>query len=254
MLKQPIVQPLPHNLQNWSFKGLDCSGWDFSGRDIRGCNFLGSNLHHADFSNCTAGRSQQQINREITMMILGAIVGAIGILIILHPIGIQTYSNATTDAMIYAVGDANRAAILRGSVLGFIMWGLFCFVGTRLSILSMMTMFMTVPLTLLLDIAVSTVNLGLRSWIDILFLAVIIFCAIVFCFFNYKNVIAKEFKNTIGTSFQGANLNGLNFTDALLNNCSFQKADTSDITWTNAAIDRCQGLKTARLSDESPQN
>ncbi len=45
-----ISQPLPQDLCDRSFRGMDCEGWDFSGRDIRGCDFSNAVLNSADFT------------------------------------------------------------------------------------------------------------------------------------------------------------------------------------------------------------
>jgi hypothetical protein len=61
MSRHIVVQPLPQNIQDWSFRGLNCTRWDFSGRDIRGCDFRNANLHGASFAECNTGKSTRQI-------------------------------------------------------------------------------------------------------------------------------------------------------------------------------------------------
>ena len=73
MPRLAITQPLPQNLRNQSFKGMNCEGWDFAGRDIRGCDFSNAKLNGATFSKVIAGRSRKQI--IINLLIAGAFAG-----------------------------------------------------------------------------------------------------------------------------------------------------------------------------------
>ena len=56
-------------------------------------------------------------------------------------------------------------------------------------------------------------------------------------FFGFSLVSAalaiQEVKNATGTNFKGANLKGVDFSHATLNNCNFKDADTSHINWSH---------------------
>ena len=56
----------------------------------------------------------------------------------------------------------------------------------------------------------------------------LVFLAIVF---DLAREIIKDFKNEVGTNFQGANLKYINFNYAKLKNCKFENADTRYINW-----------------------
>jgi hypothetical protein len=79
MSRPPIAQPLPFDISNWSFRGMDCEGWNFSGRDIRGCDFRNAKLKGANFSGAIAGANQKQRFKHNLIMIPVVITGlAIG--------------------------------------------------------------------------------------------------------------------------------------------------------------------------------
>jgi uncharacterized protein YjbI with pentapeptide repeats len=76
-----ITQPLPRDLRNQSFCGLDCAGWDFAKRDLRGCDFRNANLNGANLSQVIGSKSQKQI----VAMIAGAVAGVITGVFASHP-------------------------------------------------------------------------------------------------------------------------------------------------------------------------
>ena len=53
-----------------------------------------------------------------------------------------------------------------------------------------------------------------------------------FAIYSAREAI-KEFKNAVGTNFQGADLKQVDFSHATLNNCKFDNADTSYINWSH---------------------
>ena len=118
MPRLAITQPLPQDLRNWSFKGMQCEGWDFAGRDIRGCDFSNAKLNGANFTRVIAGRSQKQI--IISLLIVGAVVG----------------TGTGTGALLNAIGVFGKEQLFVGLALGVaaIMFFSFSFVSFALTI------------------------------------------------------------------------------------------------------------------------
>jgi Pentapeptide repeats (8 copies) len=228
-----LVPPLPQDLQNRSFKGMDCAGWDFSGRDIRGCDFRKSNLRDADFTGVHTGRTKQQINREKIGIPIGVILGVV------FGVMLMTAHKTPTVSTLESLDAAARMAEFTIVTAVALMFGAIAtFVWLRLSA-GMMAMTGAMSIA---PLSVPIFNL-INSPLNALPIKVVIF--IVGAVFSsgagvfYYRLTVKLFHNAIGTDFQGANLSGANFTDAMLKNCAFKQADLSQANWTNVSTSRC---------------
>jgi uncharacterized protein YjbI with pentapeptide repeats len=228
-----IVPPLPHNLQNQSFRGMDCGGWDFSGRDIRGCNFQNSNLHGADFTDCNAGRSPQQIDRDKMAIFLGLFLGIIfGIVMMTSPPSSSILTRESIDANFQAAMLKNIIAtiILLGTIGIFSLLGMTTGLTAMTGSLSMSSM-CTVIFSLMHSPLIELWHGGIIFVVNGVFLSILgVF---------YYRIIIKQFCDEIGTNFQNANLSSANFTNATLKNCRFDRADLSQTNLTNVSIDHC---------------
>jgi uncharacterized protein YjbI with pentapeptide repeats len=238
MPQQPIVQPLPQNLQNWSFKGLDCSGWDFSGRNIRGCNFLGCNLTGVNFSNCNAGRSKAENNRSILTMILSVGLSTAFVARLFFGWGLQKYSSTMTEQYLDKVHQSNQSIIL---ITGIIFFAAMLSLMAIDIIVASTTICTVILFAFIGSFILSAVNLGGSAWGLALILLFVIFIPVGIGKY-YFPLFVRNWKNLIGTNFQGANLRGADFTNANLSNCLFNQADVSNVNWANVAAKNCQGL------------
>jgi hypothetical protein len=233
-MRQPqLVPPLPPDLQNRSFKGMNCAGWDFSGRDIRGCDFRDSNLSAADFTGCYAGRSPRQIYRDRVGISIGLILGVIFPLVLM-----TSYKSPKilTDESIAAAGRMGGYTIGIGLILLLAAIAILQFLGMnsglRLMSCGMSISSFSVPMFSLMDSPVIelTGRIMIFTILVVLSLGLGIF---------YWRLTVKDYHYAIGTNFQSANLGGANFTDARLMNCAFKKADLSHTNWTNVESGRC---------------
>ena len=210
-----IAQPLPQDLRNGSFRGMNCEGWDFEGRDIRGCDFRNAKLKGANFSQVIAGRSRKQIIVELLIAVIFVVALAVSV------------ASMFAGAVIFAVTVSVTVAF--AIIFAVVFIGLFvvAFIG----------------------IFVSASALGVAGWaaIDvfsegripkgIFFSVIAIVCLIIFLYFLRESI--REFKNLTGTNFKGADLQGVNFSHATLNNCNFDQADTRYVNWSHVEeIDR----------------
>jgi Pentapeptide repeats (8 copies) len=228
-----LVPPLPQDLQNRSFKGMDCAGWDFSGRDIRGCDFRKSNLSDADFTGVHTGRTQQQINRETIGIPIGLILGIVfGVMLTTAHKSPAVLTHESIDAA-FRVGMVTMVIAV---ALMFTAIVIFSFLRLNAALMSMVGTFWITYLS-------SSIFPLINSSLITLPIGVVIFvvgaaCSSGFGVFYYRQAV-KQFHNAIGTDFQGANLIGTNFTDAILKNCAFKDTDTSQANWTNVSTSRC---------------
>ena len=117
-LKRSIAQPLPMDIRDWSFRGLECQCWDFSGRDIRGCDFRNAKLNAANFSEAIAGRSakQQIIDIGIAFAVAFIVTGAVAAVVT----GAFAFAFAFVIAVAVAVAGAFAgAALARNAIDSF---------------------------------------------------------------------------------------------------------------------------------------
>ena len=196
MSRPPIAQPLPVDLRNWSFRGMNCAGWDFSRRDIRGCDFRNANLKGVNFSNAIAGATQKQQFKHVIMLIPAVFTGfAIGLFLV--------GSGASTGGMVVFVAWKKRPIIFDFALSG-LFWG--TVLGASLKITSALS---NGKAAYAMGIA-SIAFLGLAIW------------------WSYE--AKKSFKSKIGTTFKNANLEDVNFSDAVLDNCNFDKANLTNVS------------------------
>ena len=198
-LKRSIAQPLPMDIRDWSFRGLECQCWDFSGRDIRGCDFRNAKLNAANFSEAIAGRSakQQIIDIGIAFAVAFIVTGAVAAVVTGAVAAVVTGAFAFAFAFVIAVavavaGAFAGAALARNAIDSF---------------------------------AKGQILLGIVF-------SVLAIAAFVFAIYSAREAV-KEFKNATGTDFSGACLKSVDFTDATLSNCKFDDAETSYVNWTN---------------------
>lgn len=196
MSRPPIVQPLPIDLRNWSFRGIDCTAWDFSGRDIRGCDFGNAKLKGANFSGAIAGANQRQQFKYLIMMIPAVIIGlAIGSFLV----GVSASIAPPT-----AFGFWKKRPVVFDFVITGIFWG--AFLGASVKIASALSNGRT------------AYAMGIAS-IAFLVIAIV-----------WTNEARISFKSKIGTTFKNANLEGANFSKAVLGNCNFDKANLTNVS------------------------
>jgi Pentapeptide repeats (8 copies) len=258
MPRRIISQPLPIDLRNWSFRGMDCVGWDFEGRDIRGCDFTNARLNQANFKQVVAGRSQKQsildAVRTVAIVLLLAAPVAIAFLTVFiwadvvvfgfddYPRGVPTASQVV---FVYAVAIVQFIA----SVTGFM--GTVVLVSKIIALRSKFT-----PMSVLKKVLAGTlvgtfVGAGLLSFLlfsdrsehtnqtleffyKILgcgFGAVAIVCLVVS--YILTRSILRAMKNSTGTTFKGASLSDANFSNAILNNCNFDQAAIDVVNWSD---------------------
>lgn len=196
MSRPPIVQPLPIDLRNWSFRGMDCAGWDFSRRDIRGCDFRNAKLNGANFSGAIGGINQKKQFKTLIMMILAVITGlAIGASFVEVRAGI-----ASPGVLVFW---KKRPVIFDFAITG-IFWGAFFAA--------------SIKIIRALSSGTTAYAMGLAA---IAFLVIAIF---------WTDETRNAFNSKIGTTFTNANLEGANFSDAILDNCNFDKANLTNVS------------------------
>lgn len=207
MARHSIAQPLPVDLRNWSFRGMDCEGWDFSGRDIRGCDFRNAKLNGANFSGVIAGRSKKQIIRDILLAFIFTLVFIFATKVnivekFMQPIFL------IVSGLFFSLTSSIRSASFEGSIAAtFMMLGM-----------------AIIAASAALDLFAR--GRALDGMLPGLFSITFLLCGI----YSIHDAIQK-FKSSIGTTFKGANLAYVNFSHATLNNCNFNKAETSYVNW-----------------------
>jgi uncharacterized protein YjbI with pentapeptide repeats len=205
--KRVISQPLPVDIRDWSFRGLDCQGWDFSGRDIRGCDFRNAKLNGANFSRAIAGRSKKQLKRN-TIIIFGLAFGFGFALLFVHE---APYANTSTR--IYA----SLSAIISASAFAGT-GGLVAIVGAFTGVVS--------ARNAIDSLAKGEVIVGLA-------LSLLTLAMFILAFLSSRVAAAKKFKGSTGTDFSDATLRFADFSDAVLNNCKFDGAEINYVNWKN---------------------
>ncbi len=206
-MSHPIItQPLPHDLRNWSFQGMNCEGWDFSGRDIRGCDFSRAKLAGANFRGVIAGRSQEQNINEIKWVIfllpLSTISAALVALFIIGNIvsPIDT-EKRWHDNLAFAISIA----------IAFTVEAIFIIPN---SISAAMMSFEQGNIQYGFGWSVASV--------------VILVMALVMA-----SQAVTRFKIEPGTNFYSADLEGASFRNATLSSCNFDVACVKDVDWSN---------------------
>ena len=211
MPRHPITQPLPQDLRNQSFRGMNCERWDFSGRDIRGCNFRNTKLNGANFSKAIAGRSKKQITNDVVLIIAGVFAVAVAVALAVAGMGVGVGAGAVAGIFAGAGAGAGAGALavaVAGALAGV---GLLAGTGAGLRAIEAFAKGQTLE--------------GV-SW------SVTAIVSFMFAIYSARKAM-KEFKNEVGTNFQGADLKQVNFSHATLNNCKFDNADTSHIDWSH---------------------
>jgi Pentapeptide repeats (8 copies) len=237
MPRPNLVPPLPQDLQNRSFKGMNCAGWDFSGRDIRGCDFRKSNLSDADFTGVHTGRTNQQINREKIGIPIGLILGVVFAIVLM-----TAYKSPAilTRESIDAAARMATLTLAIGMTLMFVAVAGFQFFSLSTGLISMTAALMLGMMATNMFSLMDSMSRMSQPQYELMAIAFIVHAIILpgLSIFYYRQM-TKIFRNAIGTDFQGANLSGANFTDAMLKNCAFKDADISQANWTNVETSRC---------------
>jgi uncharacterized protein YjbI with pentapeptide repeats len=225
MPRRVIAQPLPMDLRNWSFRGLNCEGWNFQGRDLRGCDFRNANLSSTNFSKTVNGRSRKQNVRDVVIVLFRSAMAAFAFFV------------AFSSVFMTAAFSANQPDIEKGYALAtaFLMAGVLIFLGAVI-LVSVGTV-IRADVFAGASLGTSTVT-GLRSveaslggqiLAGISFGVVTIFC-LVLSLDRIRESI-RELKNATGTNFKSAILENADFSSAKLDNCNFDEADTSYVNW-----------------------
>ena len=215
-----ISQPLPQDLRNWSFREMNCECWDFSGRDIRGCNFSNAKLNGANFSQVIAGRSQRQNAQHMILkaILAGLLTGPFTGTFIALGAGAGTGEFTSEDIAPFLSALIGVAAVI-GAVTGAV-------IGVSAAIFA--------------DLGMVFAWIAIRSSSRLE--SRVAFAIIAVMFFWFALLMAeqhiREFQNSTGTSFRGANLQKADFSQATLNNCTFGGAEISYVNWSDA-----QGLR-----------
>ena len=248
MPRRVIAQPLPTNIRNWSFRGLDCAGWDFSGRDIRGCDFSRAQLQGANFSRVTAGRSREQVIREILILFIVAIVVSFLLLITVNASSIDEIRNVVTlvvAGIAATVGGLAMACIFilesAGAADGTFRFVISLTFAVAILVLCLFA-FSSTGLRAFESFSLGQMAIGiLWSTAGILFLAPTLYAT---------NETIRGFKQMTGTNFMYANLQRADFSFAMLNNCNFSKANTTYVNWSNVTENNRSTLNLNRIQKD----
>jgi uncharacterized protein YjbI with pentapeptide repeats len=245
MPRRVIAQPLPLDLRNWSFRGANCEGWDFSGRDIRGCDFRNAKLKGANFRGVIAGRSQRQILATVAGSIAGAGTGVITGLIVGAGAGAST---GALVGVLVAGAVAGAVAVLIGAVavLGTVLGAS---AGTvAIAVIGSVTVLVAGSVTVLGvvfgAVAVYVFESG-NILGGIVGLILAIGCLLI-AFYSAREAI-REIKAATGTDFASADLQGVDFSHAKLNNCNFAGVNTQYVNWSHATGNHTSILKDTHI-------
>jgi uncharacterized protein YjbI with pentapeptide repeats len=221
MPRRVIAQPLPMDLRNWSFRGLNCQGWDFEGRDIRGCDFGSAYLYKANFSQCTTGRTLKQIIYDffvVFFMTSIVIVAAISI-------GDKAFFfvNILSSVQVLSSREPNEVKNFFGITKRNFYIILAAFAGAYLG-------------TSLYPISSSINALQKEDILGAFLWGLASFIFIGFAILNL-NSIKQELKQRFGTSFSTSYLTNANFSGSILHNCNFDGSSLQFINWHKATGD-----------------
>jgi uncharacterized protein YjbI with pentapeptide repeats len=207
MSRKIITQPLPQDIRNWSFRGMECVGWDFSGRDIRGCDFRNAKLNGANFSWAIAGRSEKQIIRDILVGLTVTLVFAFATKV------------AVTETFIKPI------PLMSGFIISLMSMRSAFFEGAIASL------FMFLGMSILAALAAIDFSARGETLNGVLFglFSITLMLSTIYSIYN----VIQTFKSSIGTTFKDANITHVNFSHAILDNCSFVRAKTNYINWSH---------------------
>jgi uncharacterized protein YjbI with pentapeptide repeats len=194
MPRRITAQPLPLDLRDWSFRGANCEGWDFSGRDIRGCDFRKARLKGANFSGAIAGRSRRQI-------VTGVLTGS-------YDIGKHVDARTETIETLLTVYIYILLIGLQVRTLSWSSFLMFAFLGGAVTFIYFRQ---------------GQILEGVLGSMAVIVLLLISFYLI------RKQVLISE--AGMGTDFTGADLQSVDFSHAVLNNCSFENTTTRYVNW-----------------------
>ncbi len=249
-MPRPLIQPLPLDLRNQSFRRLNCEGVDFSGRDIRGCDFIKAKLKDANFSQVITGRSRKQnlvtVAGAVTGSVAGSVIGAVAITGVVTNIvaGTVTGTNATEisflNASIGAVAIAGAvAAIVILTVILAVVFSAGSHANTGEGVTEAFTVAFAVSGAISGAFAVSraieTFNKGQTP--AAVFWSVLAVLLLLFTFLSAREAVQHLGEST-GTDFRRADLQGVNFSHATLNNCNFDRANVRFVNWSYVKGDR----------------
>jgi uncharacterized protein YjbI with pentapeptide repeats len=204
MSRRVIAQPLPMDLRNWSFRGLNCEGWNFQGRDIRGCDFRNANLNNANFSRSLTGKSRKQnLSNAVGLFVIiiaGAFTGILAAAITGSFLGAFTSAFIIVGAVVGAFLSAVSIVSLIGRIVSIP--GAFpgAFSGGFGGVLAV------VSLAAIEDFGKGRISSGI-SLIPIMILPLVIFYCLI-C------AAIREFKRSAGTNFKGATLINTDFSNS----------------------------------------
>jgi len=219
MPRLAVTQPLPQDLRNWSFKGMNCERWDFAGRDIRGCDFSDAKLNDADFIKVIAGRSQEQLITDL--LIAGSVAIAVAVAVTVAD-SLEVGVVVTVAVAVAVVGLVAVAGSVAGSVVGSVASSFAVAGSLAVGIAGVGTV---AGLRAIRAFGEGRFSLGIGF-------SVVASVCFSFAFIAAGQVI-REFKTATGTNFKGADLTGVDFSHATLNNCNFDDATTSYINWSH---------------------
>jgi Pentapeptide repeats (8 copies) len=204
-MPRPVIsQPLPMDIRNWSFRGLDCEGWDFEGRDIRGCDFRNANLNNTNFSRSLTGKSRKQNLSDAVSLFLIVIAGA--------------FTGVFAAAMAGAfLGAFASAFMMVGAVVGAFL--------SAVSIVSVIGQILSIPgavpgafsggfggvLAVVSLAAIEDFGKG-RFLSGILLIPIMIVPLVISCFLICAAI--QEFRSAVGTNFKGATLLNADFNNS----------------------------------------
>lgn len=250
MSSSSTAELLPFDLRNQSFRRLNCEGVDFSGRDIRGCDFIKAKLEGANFSQVIAGRSRKQnlvtVTGAVTGSIAGSVIGAVAITGVVTDVvaGTVTGTNATEilvlGAFIGAVAIAGAvAAIVILTVILTVVFSAGSHANPVDGVADVFTVAFAVSGAISGAFAVSRAieafNKGQTP--AAVFWSVLAVLLLLFAFLSAREAVQHLGEST-GTDFRVADLQGVNFSHATLNNCNFDRANVRFVDWRHVKGDR----------------
>jgi uncharacterized protein YjbI with pentapeptide repeats len=217
MPRRVIAQPLPMDIRNWSFRGRDCEGWDFEGRDIRGCNFSDAKLASANFSQVIAGRSRIQV-------VLKTLITVTAEVLLFFVCAFRVSTTIKFVDVVEFVGS--DVVVNERQFLKILEFALTVATAVKFKLVGILA---GVSVGAVLR-TIQAFSKGQTAEITI-FSAMAIVCFLLALYCSREAV--REFKNAIGTKFEGADLKGATFSSATLNSCSFDKAETAYVNWSH---------------------
>jgi uncharacterized protein YjbI with pentapeptide repeats len=254
MPRNSILQPLPQDLRNCSFRKMNCEGWDFAGRDIRGCDFRNTRLNGASFRGTIAGRSQRQ-NRGcfkaiLTCSLAGSIIGFLGVSLVGDAFMEQLVSSQNPEisfplvpGLIIFAFIGNFAMLGAGAGAGLLISCYFSLESVRVlpAISGEFGVINTIIFTAILSFLMTCLR-GIEAFWQWQFVAGFfwsvfsLICLIVIL--GSFVIVFKTFREMVGTNFGGSNLIDVDFSHARLDSCKFDNADVSFINWSHVQGDR----------------